>query len=67
MQSAFELNPAPPFNFDLMANFISYYRGKYAADSFENGVFRRLRDLGKGKMALASYLLSIHTFPHLNP
>lgn len=54
MQAAFEINPASPFDFDLMANFITYYRGKYAADSFENGVFRRLRDLGNGKLALAS-------------
>lgn len=40
------LEPRPPFDFDLTATYATYFRGRYGADIFEGGVFRRLLDLG---------------------
>ena len=42
------LRPAPPYDFDLTAGYLAYFLGRYAADTFEDGAFRRLLDLGEG-------------------
>ena len=51
-QSAFVLKPTPPYDFDLTAGYASNYRGRYGADIFEGGAYRRLLDIG-GQLALA--------------
>jgi len=40
------LRPAPPYNFDLTAAYATYFRGRYGSDTFEDGIFQRLLDLG---------------------
>ena len=52
-QATFTLTPSPPYDFDLTAGYLAYFRGRYAADTFEDGTFRRLLDL-RGQLALAS-------------
>ncbi len=47
------LEPSPPFDFDLTAGYATYFLGAYAADSFRDGVFRRLFEID-GKLALVS-------------
>ena len=51
-QSAFVLKPTPPYDFDLTAGYASNYRGRYGADIFEGGAYRRLLDIG-GQLTLA--------------
>ena len=46
------LRPAAPYDFDLTAGYLAYFVGRYAADTFEDGTFRRLLDLGN-RLALA--------------
>jgi len=36
------LRPIQPYNFNLTAGYHTYFQGVYAADRFENGVYRRL-------------------------
>ncbi|HLF04491.1 MAG TPA: DNA-3-methyladenine glycosylase [Dehalococcoidia bacterium] len=47
------LRPAAPFDFDLTAGYLTYFRGQYGSDSLGDGTYRRLLDLG-GKLVLAS-------------
>lgn len=47
------IRPVAPFDFDLTAGYRTYYRGSYGTDSLDQGVYRRLLDLG-GKLALAT-------------
>jgi hypothetical protein len=35
------LEPRQPFDFALTAGYLTYFRGTYAADRFEGGVYRR--------------------------
>ncbi|MCH8207072.1 MAG: DNA-3-methyladenine glycosylase 2, partial [Chloroflexi bacterium] len=49
----FVLRPRPPYDFDLTAGYLTYFRGRYGADAFEDGTFRRLLDVG-GSLALAT-------------
>lgn len=44
-QSAFTLKPTPPYDFDLTAGYASNFRGRYGADIFEGGAYRRLLDI----------------------
>lgn len=46
------IEPAPPFDFDLTAGYLTYFRGRYGSDSFENGELRHVTDV-RGKIALA--------------
>lgn len=46
MFSISNLTPTPPYDFDLTAAYATYFRGQYGAESFHNGVFRRLLDVG---------------------
>ena len=52
-QAAFTLYPNPPYDFELTAGYLTYYRGRYGADIIEPGTFHRLLDLG-GRLALAT-------------
>ena len=45
-RASFTLSPTPPYDFELTAGFATYFTGRYGADIFENGTFRRLLDLG---------------------
>ena len=51
-QLAFVLEPTPPYDFALTAGYATHFERRYAAESFEEGVYRRLLDLG-GRPALA--------------
>ena len=53
-RATFTLIPTPPYDFALTALHATYGRGRYGADSFEDGVFRRLLDLGGDTLALAT-------------
>ena len=45
--------PVAPFDFELTAGYHTYFQGRYGTDTMENGVYRRLLDLGD-KLVLAS-------------
>ena len=47
------LQPTPPFDLELTAGYHTYFRGRYGTDSWVDGEYRRLLDLGP-KLALAS-------------
>jgi DNA-3-methyladenine glycosylase II len=47
------IRPTSPFDFDLTAGYRTYYRGSYGTDSLDQGVYRRLLDLGD-KLVLAT-------------
>ncbi len=47
------LQPVPPFDLELTAGYHTYFRGRYGADSWVDGQYLRLLDLGS-KLALAS-------------
>ncbi|MDA0263010.1 MAG: hypothetical protein O3A93_01855 [Chloroflexi bacterium] len=47
------IKPVPPFNFELTAGYHTYFQSRYGTDTMEDGVYRRLLDLGD-KLVLAS-------------
>lgn len=47
------LTPIPPYDFDLTAAHATHFRGRYGAESVQDGVFRRLLDLG-GRLCLVN-------------
>ena len=47
------ISPAAPFDFELTAGYHTYFQGRYGTDSLDQGVYRRLLDLG-GRLVLAS-------------
>ena len=47
------VEPIPPYDFVRTANYATYFKGRYGADVFEDGAFRRLLDIG-GSPVLAS-------------
>ena len=47
------VKPVAPFDFDLTAGYHTYFRGRYGTDSLDEGIYRRLLDLGD-KLVLAS-------------
>ncbi len=49
---SFNLVPVPPYDFELTAGYATHFGTRYAAEVFEDGVFRRLLDVG-GRLALA--------------
>jgi DNA-3-methyladenine glycosylase II len=53
MTQTFTLRPVPPYDFDLTASYITHFRGRYGADVYEGGAFRRLFDVN-GQVVLAS-------------
>ena len=52
-RASFAMEPVPPFDFDLTAGYITYFRNRYATDVFESSVYRRLLRL-RGGLALIS-------------
>ncbi len=50
-RSTVTITPTPPYDFDLTAGYATYFRGQYAAESFRDGVFRRLLDC-RGRLCL---------------
>ena len=46
-QAAFALYPNPPYDFELTAGYLTYFRGRYDTDIFERGNWHRLLDLGE--------------------
>ena len=49
----FNLEPRPPFNFELTAGYHTYFQARSGAETLDGGVYRRLLDLD-GRLALAS-------------
>lgn len=47
------IRPVAPFNFDLTAGYHTYFQSRYGTDTMEDGVYRRLLDLGEN-LVLAS-------------
>ena len=47
------IRPVAPFDFELTAGYHTYFQSRYGTDSMEDGVYRRLLDLGD-KLGLAS-------------
>ena len=47
------ITPVAPFDFELTAGYLTYFQGRYAADSLVDRVYRRLLDLD-GQLVLAS-------------
>ncbi len=47
------IRPTPPFDLELTAGYHTYFRGRYGTDSWVDGEYRRLLDLGP-KLVLAS-------------
>ena len=47
------IEPTPPFDFGLTAGHLTYFRGRYGSDSFENEELRHVTDVG-GKIALTT-------------
>ena len=47
------IRPVAPFNFELTAGYHTYFQSRYGTDTMEDGVYRRLLDLGD-KLVLAS-------------
>ena len=42
---SFTINPVPPYDFDLTADFATYFRGRYLWEFYENGIYRRLLEI----------------------
>ena len=53
MQTTLTIQPLPPYDFDLNAGHATYFRARYGSEIFEDGVYRRLLDLGES-LVLAS-------------
>ena len=53
MQTTITIHPLPPYDFDLNAGHATYFRARYGSEIFEDGVYRRLLDLGES-LVLAS-------------
>ncbi len=47
------ITPVAPFDFELTAGYHTYFQSRYGTDTLEDGIYRRLLDLG-GKLVLAS-------------
>ena len=47
------IRPVQPFNFELTASYHTYFQSRFGTDTMEDGVYRRLLDLGD-KLVLAS-------------
>lgn len=52
-RSIVTITPTPPYDFGLTANYATYFRGQYGAESFGQGVFRRLLDC-RGQLCLVT-------------
>ena len=50
---SFTIKPVPPYDFDLTADFATYFRGRYLWEFYENGTYRRLLEID-GTLAIAA-------------
>jgi 3-methyladenine DNA glycosylase/8-oxoguanine DNA glycosylase len=50
-RSIVTIRPRPPYDFELTGAYATYFRGQYGAESFQEGVFRRLLDC-RGRLCL---------------
>ena len=48
-----KITPVAPFDFELTAGYHTYFQSRYGTDTMEDGVYRRLLDMGD-KLVLAS-------------
>ena len=48
------LTATPPYDFELTAAAATSFRGHYGTEIFQDGIFRRLLDLGDNRLCLAS-------------
>jgi DNA-3-methyladenine glycosylase II len=46
-----QLTPIPPYDFALVAAYATYFQGRYAADHFQDRVYRRLLEI-RGRLCL---------------
>ena len=53
--STIYLEPTPPYDFDLVAGYLTRFRGVYGADSYVHGTFRRLLTIDE-QLVLVSVL-----------
>ena len=65
-QVTFATTATPPYDFELTAAAATSFRGHYATEIFQDGIFHRLLDLGNNHLCLASvcFLGTIES-PHL--
>ena len=47
-RETFTVEPLPPFDFGMTADFATHYRGRNLWEFYENGVYRRVVDLPNG-------------------
>ena len=52
-RETFTVTPVPPFDFTMTADYTTYFRGRYLWEFYEDGVYRRVVDLG-GRLGIAS-------------
>lgn len=52
-RETFTVTPVPPFDFAMTADYATYFRGRYLWEFYEDGVYRRIVDLG-GRLGVAS-------------
>ena len=45
-RTVLNLEPTPPYDFNLTAAYATYFRQTYAAETYQDGVFHRLLDVG---------------------
>lgn len=50
---SFAINPVPPYDFDLTADYATYFRGRYLWEFYESGIYRRLLEID-GTLAMAA-------------
>jgi len=55
-QTILTLRPTPPYDFNLTAAHATFFRKGFGADTFEDGVFRQLLDMGE-----CLYLISVRS------
>lgn len=53
-RAIFTMTATPPYDFELTAASATSFRGHYATEIFQDGIYRRLLDLGDNHLCLAS-------------
>ena len=52
-RASFTIEPLPPYDFHLTVDYTTYFRGRYLWEFYEDGVYRRVLDMG-GSLAVAA-------------
>ena len=50
---SFTINPVPPYDFDLTADYATYFHGRYLWEFYESGIYRRILEID-GNLAIAA-------------